>query len=75
MAAFYVSMSLMEGKADLLEECKDKLVATFQTSCCFWMPAQVNNQLDQLGINPNQAVNFIFVPQQFRVIYIATCRF
>ena len=74
MAAFYVSMSLMEGKADLLEECKDKLVATFQTSCCFWMPAQVNNQLDN-GLNPNQAVNFIFVPQQFRVIYIATCRF
>jgi len=59
LAAFYVSMSLMEGREDLLAECKDKLVTTFQTSCCFWMPAQ--------------AINFTFVPQQFRVIYIATC--
>ena len=31
----------MEGREDLLEECRNKLLPTFQTSCCFWMPAQV----------------------------------
>ena len=41
LAAFYFSMSLMEGREDLLEECRNKLLPTFQTSCCFWMPAQV----------------------------------
>ena len=104
----------MEGREDLLEECRDKLLPTFQTSCCFWMPAQVlffrvptrSNvafgclHTAQVFLNAHipplrspdclidaswsalqcesfspQALNFAFVPQQFRVIYIATCRY
>ncbi|XP_018895634.2 mpv17-like protein [Bemisia tabaci] len=58
---FYVSMSLMEGKRDLLAECREKFIPTFQTSCVFWLPAQ--------------AVNFMLVPPAARVVYVGTCSF
>ncbi|XP_050532233.1 mpv17-like protein [Daktulosphaira vitifoliae] len=58
---FYVSMSLMEGKKDLLEECRQKFIPTFKTSCVFWLPAQ--------------AINFLMVPPPARVIYVGTCSF
>ncbi|XP_049808053.1 mpv17-like protein isoform X1 [Schistocerca nitens] len=59
LVAFYVSMSLMERKKDLFEECRNKLVPTFKTSCLFWMPAQL--------------VNFMWVPPAARVIYVGSC--
>ncbi|KAL4149550.1 hypothetical protein QTP88_003478 [Uroleucon formosanum] len=39
--ASFVSMSLLEGKKDLLEECRQKFIPTFKISCMFWLPAQV----------------------------------
>merc|ERR1711988_367033 len=59
LAIFYIGMSIMERREDIFSECRKKLVPTFQSSCMFWMPAQ--------------AVNFIFLPTQFRVVYIGTC--
>ncbi|XP_014243456.1 mpv17-like protein isoform X2 [Cimex lectularius] len=61
LAAFYLSMSIMEGKDDLLAELREKFVPTFQTSCGFWLPAQ--------------AINFLVVPPMARVVYVATCSF
>uniref|UniRef100_A0A0A9XRX9 Mpv17-like protein n=1 Tax=Lygus hesperus TaxID=30085 RepID=A0A0A9XRX9_LYGHE len=61
LGVFYISMSIMEGKSDLLAELKQKFVPTFQTSCCFWLPAQ--------------AVNFLLVPPMARVVYVASCSF
>jgi len=54
-------MNLLEGKKDLLEECKQKFIPTFKTSCVFWMPAQ--------------AINFMLVPPGARVIYVGLCSF
>lgn len=54
-------MSLLEGKKDLFEECKQKFIPTFKTSCVFWMPAQ--------------AINFMLVPQAARVTYVGLCSF
>lgn len=56
-----VAMSILEGKKDLLEECKQKFIPTFKTSCVFWMPAQ--------------AINFMLVPPAARVIYVGLCSF
>ncbi|CAH1155633.1 unnamed protein product [Phaedon cochleariae] len=61
LAIFYVSMSIMEQKADLFEEMKQKFVPTFKTSCMFWMPAQT--------------MNFLLIPPMYRVSYIAMCSF
>ncbi|CAB0000369.1 unnamed protein product [Nesidiocoris tenuis] len=61
LGVFYISMSIMEGKNDLLAELKEKFVPTFQTSCCFWLPAQ--------------ALNFLVVPPVARVVYVASCSF
>jgi len=58
---FFVTMSLLEGKQDLLKECKEKFIPTFKTSCVFWMPAQ--------------AINFMLVPPGARVIYVGLCSF
>lgn len=52
-------MSIMEGAADPLAECKEKFVPTFARSCLFWLPAQT--------------INFVFIPPQFRVVYVGTC--
>ncbi|KAG8237281.1 hypothetical protein J437_LFUL015891 [Ladona fulva] len=61
LVVFYVSMSIMERKKDLFEECRNKLLPTFKSSCMFWLPAQ--------------AVNFMLVPPAARVIYVGTCAF
>lgn len=59
---FYVSgMSIMEGKKNYFEECKNKMIPTFQTSCMFWLPAQ--------------SLNFMLIPPAFRVIYVGSCAF
>jgi len=58
---FFVTMSLLEGKKDLFEECRQKFIPTFKTSCVFWLPAQ--------------AINFMLVPPPARVIYVGMCSF
>ncbi|XP_077278914.1 mpv17-like protein [Temnothorax americanus] len=58
---FFISMSLMEAKSDLLRECKIKFVHTFQTSCGYWLPVQF--------------VNFLLIPPSFRVIYVSVAAF
>lgn len=57
----FTVMSFLERKKDLLEECKQKFIPTFKTSCVFWLPAQ--------------AVNFMLVPPAARVIYVGMCSF
>ncbi|XP_066991553.2 mpv17-like protein isoform X2 [Anabrus simplex] len=59
LVAFYISMSLMEGKENIIEECKRKVMPTFKTSCMFWLPAQ--------------ALNFMVVPPAARVVYVGSC--
>ncbi|CAG9855877.1 unnamed protein product [Phyllotreta striolata] len=61
LGVFFVSMSLMERKEDIFEECKQKFLPTFRTSCMFWIPAQL--------------VNFMLVPPLLRVTYIGGCSF
>ncbi|XP_050514872.1 mpv17-like protein isoform X3 [Diabrotica virgifera virgifera] len=61
LVVFYTSMSIMEGKKDIFEECRQKFIPTFKTSCCFWLPAQL--------------VNFMVVPAVYRVTYIGVCSF
>ncbi|XP_012284088.1 mpv17-like protein 2 isoform X2 [Orussus abietinus] len=58
---FFVSMSLMEGRASVLEECKSKFVKTFRTSCLYWIPVQF--------------MNFLLVPPSFRVLYVSVASF
>ncbi|KYN27261.1 PREDICTED: N-acetyltransferase 9-like protein [Trachymyrmex cornetzi] len=58
---FFISMSLMEAKSDLLQECKIKFVHTFQTSCGYWLPVQF--------------VNFLLIPPSFRVTYVSIAAF
>lgn len=54
-------MSIMESKTDFIEECKQKILPTFKTSCYFWLPAQV--------------INFLLVPPTYRVVYVGSCAF
>lgn len=61
LVIFYVGMSLMERKPDVLEECKKKLLPTFKTSCMYWLPMQ--------------SINFFLVPPQARVVYVGCCTF
>lgn len=61
IASFFIGMSIMERKDDILYECKHKLVPTFQSSCLVWIPAQ--------------AINFLLVPPKFRVVYVACVAF
>ncbi|XP_066588971.1 PXMP2/4 family protein 4 [Prorops nasuta] len=58
---FFISMSLMEGKSDILFECRSKFVTTFTTSCIYWLPIQL--------------MNFLFIPPAFRVTYVAIAAF
>lgn len=51
----------MEGASDPLAEVKEKLIPTFAKSCLLWLPAQT--------------INFLYVPNRFRMIYLATCSF
>ncbi|XP_022197909.1 mpv17-like protein isoform X2 [Nilaparvata lugens] len=61
VTSFYISMSIMEGKQDIFEECKQKFIPTFKSSCGFWLPAQT--------------INFLLVPPAARVVYVGTCSF
>ncbi|XP_015109799.1 uncharacterized protein LOC107036373 [Diachasma alloeum] len=61
LVLFFSSMSLMEGKEDILEECRAKFLKTFQTSCLYWLPMQF--------------VNFLMVPAKFRVVFVSIAAF
>ncbi|XP_066258077.1 mpv17-like protein [Euwallacea similis] len=61
LVVFYVTMSILERKPDLLEECKRKFIDTFSASCLFWIPAQT--------------INFSLVPSVYRVTYVGSCSF
>lgn len=61
VAMFYIGMSAMEGKEDWTEECRDKFAHTFFYDCIFWLPMQ--------------AINFKFIPNAFRIVFIAICSF
>lgn len=61
LTAFYISMSIMEGKEDIFAELKEKFIPTFERSCLFWLPAQT--------------LNFVFIPPMARVVYVGTCSF
>ena len=54
-------MSAMEGREDIFKECKEKFWNTLKVSCQFWMPIQ--------------CLNFAFVPNMFRVVYIGAAAF
>lgn len=58
---FFVTMNAMEGKSDWLEECKQKFWKTFGADCCYWLPVQ--------------ALNFVYVPSDLRVAFIAVATF
>lgn len=59
---FYkIAMSAMEGKEDYFAELKAKFGPTFQTSCMFWLPATT--------------INFMLIPNNFRVVYVGVCSF
>lgn len=58
---YFIVLSLLKGKKDLFEECKQKFIPTYKTSCMFWVPAQV--------------INFMLVPPAARVICIGMCSF
>ncbi|XP_017753350.1 PREDICTED: uncharacterized protein LOC108545974 [Eufriesea mexicana] len=58
---FFISMSLMEGKSNVLDECKDKFFQTFKTSCMYWIPVQF--------------LNFLLVPSTLRVSFVSIAAF
>jgi len=58
---FFITMSAMEGKSDWLQECKQKFFKTFGADCCYWLPVQ--------------ALNFVYVPSDLRVAFIAVATF
>ncbi|XP_047492324.1 mpv17-like protein [Penaeus chinensis] len=60
LTLFYVGMSAMEGKEDLLDEWKKKILPTFLTASVFWVPASL--------------INFRFLPPQARVIFVGSCQ-
>jgi len=59
LVMFYVGMSLLEGREDIFAELKQKFVPTFAANMCFWLPTQ--------------AINFTYIPPQYRVVYIGLC--
>ncbi|XP_067205840.1 PXMP2/4 family protein 4 [Linepithema humile] len=58
---FFISMSLMEAKSDILRECRIKFLRTFQTSCGYWLPVQF--------------INFMLIPAYLRVTYVSVASF
>ncbi|XP_015607859.1 mpv17-like protein 2 [Cephus cinctus] len=58
LAIFFFGIGAMEQRKieDINDEVKLKFVDTWKVDCCFWPPTQF--------------VNFLFVPVQYRVIYI-----
>jgi len=86
LALFYIGMSLLEQKQDVLAELKQKFVPTFVVSACrieTHKHFQSNLSLSiviyfyfQANIGfwlPIQAINFSVVAPQFRVVYIGVC--
>ena len=61
LICFFVLMSWLEGKGDVLAECRQKFPAAFACDCIFWIPVQV--------------VNFMVVPPAYRVPFIGAMAF
>lgn len=63
LAMFFIGMAFLEGSKgkELLTELKQKGLMTFTLDCCYWLPIQ--------------ALNFVFVPPAFRVLYIGVTTF
>ncbi|PBC26219.1 N-acetyltransferase 9 protein [Apis cerana cerana] len=55
------SMSLMENKSNIFDECKAKFFQTFKTSCIYWLPVQF--------------FNFLLVPPVLRVSFVSIAAF
>ncbi|KAF2359844.1 Mpv17/PMP22 [Trinorchestia longiramus] len=60
LTLFYIGMSAMERKEDLLAEWKAKLIPTFITASCFWVPANF--------------LNFKVLPPHMRVVFVGGCQ-
>ncbi|MPC39328.1 mpv17-like protein isoform X2 [Portunus trituberculatus] len=60
LTLFYVGMSALERKEDLLEEWRKKIIPTFVTASVFWVPASL--------------INFRFLPPQARVVFVGSCQ-
>ncbi|XP_033125703.1 mpv17-like protein isoform X2 [Anneissia japonica] len=61
VSAFYVGLSILEGKEDKFASLKEKFWSAYLAGFCFWPPAQT--------------INFFFVPSHFRVLYVASAGF
>jgi len=63
LAMFFIGMAFLEGAKGkaLLHELNEKFVKTFQLDCLYWIPVQ--------------ALNFVFVPPIFRVVFIGVTTF
>lgn len=40
---FFVVLNTLEGRSDVMDECRKKFLATFALDCCFWIPVQMAN--------------------------------
>ena len=58
---FFVLMSWLEGKDDVLAECRLKFSAAFAADCVFWIPVQ--------------AANFALVPPAYRLPFLGVMAF
>lgn len=54
-------LSILEGKADIFEELRQKYVKAFIANQSFWIPVQT--------------VNFSLIPSHLRVTYVASASF
>ncbi|KOX78483.1 Mpv17-like protein 2 [Melipona quadrifasciata] len=61
IALFFISMSSMEGKSNVFDECKTKFLQTFKTSCMYWLPVQF--------------LNFLLIPPVLRVSFVSVAAF
>ncbi|XP_053995129.1 PXMP2/4 family protein 4-like isoform X1 [Hylaeus volcanicus] len=61
IVVFFLSMSVMEGKLDVFDECQVKFLQTFKTSCMYWLPVQF--------------LNFLLIPPALRVSYVSVAAF
>lgn len=59
--SFYTLLGVLEGKKDIFEELKKKYWKTFVANQAFWVPAQT--------------INFFFLPNHLRVVYVASASF
>lgn len=58
---FFISMSLLENKPNVFDECKAKFFQTFKTSCIYWLPVQF--------------FNFLLIPPVLRVSFVSIAAF